>query len=115
MIENTIADAANFLHIDAISCAVPLRIKLDLQLTLIANSLYRLLGQRVDEGLETARCDTLFHKLVRASATIDNRQSSIEVRFRRRANNPFLLNADYARMRPAIPWLDGRTLILRFP
>ena len=115
VIENTIADAINFFHMDALSCAVPLRINFDLQLTLIANSLYRLLGQRVGEGLETARCDTLFHKLVRASATIDIRRSSIEVRFRRRANNPFLLNADYARMRPAIPWLDGRTLILRFP
>lgn len=94
---------------------MPLRINFDLQLTLIANSLYPQPSQRVGEGVEMARCDTLFHKLVRASATIDIRQSSIEVRFRRRANNPFLLNADYARMRPAIPWLDGRTLILRFP
>ena len=93
---------------------MPLRINLDLQLTLIANSLYRLLGQRIGEGLETARYDPRFRKLARASATIDIGQGSIEVRFRRRANNPFLLTADYARMRPTIPWLDGCTLIHRF-
>ena len=45
----------------------------------------------------------------------DIRQRRIEVRIRRRANNPFLPNADYAQMRPAIPWLGGCTLILRFP
>ena len=48
--------------------------------------------------------DTFFQKLVRASATIDIRQRSIEVRFRPRANNPFPLAANYVRMRPAIPW-----------
>ena len=70
---------------DALSCTEPLRINFDLQLTLIASSLYSLLGQRVGEGLNTARCNTVFHKLVRASATIDIRGCSIEVRIRRRA------------------------------
>ena len=46
---------------------------------------------------------TLVHKLVRASTTIDIRQRSVEVRSRRRANKPFLLAADCAQMRPAIP------------
>ena len=44
-----------------------------------------------------------------ASATIEIRQRSIEIRFRRRANNPFPLAANHARMRPAIPWLGDRT------
>ena len=114
-IGNTIADGINFFHMDALSCAVPLRINFDLQITLIANDLNWLLRQRVGEGLETARYDSLFHKLVRASATINMHQHSIEGRFRRRANHPFLLAANYARMRPAIPWLGDGTLILRFP
>ena len=82
---------------DALPCAVPLRINFDLQLTRIANSLYGLSGQCVGEGLETARRDTLFHKLVRTSATINISQRSIEVRLRRRANNPFPLATNHAR------------------
>ena len=60
------------------------------------------------------RRDTLFHKLVRACGANAIRRHGIEVRFRRRAGNPFLPVANYARMRPAIPSLGDPTLILGF-
>ena len=53
VIENTIADAIDFFHMDALSAAVPMRIDLDVQLTLMASSLYRLLGIRVGTGLRS--------------------------------------------------------------
>ena len=84
-IQNTIGDAVNFFQIEVRSSTILLRINFDLQLTFIGNSLYCRLGQRVGVGLETSRCDTLFHKLVPASATIDIRPHGIEIRFRRRA------------------------------
>ena len=67
-IENTIADATDFFHMDALSAAVPLRVDFDVQLTLMASSLYRLLGLRVGEGFATAKARTLFDKLVRATS-----------------------------------------------
>ena len=39
VIENTIADAIDFFHMDALSAAVPMKIDLDVQLTLMASSL----------------------------------------------------------------------------
>ena len=37
VIENTIADAIDFFHMDALSAAVPMKIDLDVQLTLMAS------------------------------------------------------------------------------
>ena len=114
VIENTIADAIDFFHMDALSAAVPMKIDLDVQLTLMASSLYRLLAKRVGNGLEIAKASTIFRKLVRSSASIDITPTEIVVSLGRRANNPLLLAADYAATREPIPWLDNRTLKLRF-
>ena len=76
VIENTIADAIDFFHLDALSAAVPMKIDLNVQLTLMASAIYRILGH----GLEIATPRTLFRKLVRASATIVINADAIVVR-----------------------------------
>ena len=43
LIENGIADSIDFFHMDALSSAVAMKVDCDLQLTLMASSLYRLL------------------------------------------------------------------------
>ena len=50
---------------------MPLRIELDVQLTLMASALYRLLAYRLDERSGTAEPASLFRKFVQASATVD--------------------------------------------
>ena len=114
LIENTIADAVNFFHMDALSAAVPLRIDLDVQLTLMASSLYRLLATRVGERFRTAEPASLFRKFVEASATIDISEDRIDVTLGRRAHNPHLIEAGYADTTNSIPWLDNRPLKINF-
>ena len=114
IIENTIADAIDFFHMDALSAAVPMRIDLDVQLTLMASALYRILGKRVANRLETAKPRTVFRKLVQASATIDIKDTEIVVNLGRRAHNPLLIAAGFAETAEPMPWLDNRTLRLRF-
>ena len=114
IIENTIADAIDFFHMDALSAAVPMKIDLDVQLTLMASALYRILGRRLGHGLEIATPRTLFRKLVRASATVEITADAIVVTLGRRAHNPLLLEAGYADTDTPLPWLDNRTLRIRF-
>ena len=45
-VKNVISDAIDFFRLDALNFAVPLRINVDVQLTVIANVLYRLLCMR---------------------------------------------------------------------
>jgi hypothetical protein len=52
IIENTIADGIDFFQMDALSSAVAMKVNSDLQLTLVASSLYRLLAGRIGCGYQ---------------------------------------------------------------
>ncbi len=54
LIENNIEDGIDFFHMDALSSAVAMKINCDLQLTLMASSLYRLLAVHIGNGYEIA-------------------------------------------------------------
>lgn len=114
IIENGIAESIDFFHMDALSSAVPMKVTCDLQLTLMASSLYRLLAQRVGNGYRTARARHIFRDFVDATATIMITEREILVRYQKRAHNPLLLAAGYDHFRPKIPWLGGRKLSLVF-
>ena len=49
LIENGIADGIDFFHMDALSSAVAMKVNCDLQLTLMASSLYRLARKGIHE------------------------------------------------------------------
>ena len=110
VIENVISDAIDFFHLDALSSAVPLRINVDVQLTIMASVLYRLLGMRVGQGYEQAEARTIYRDLVRHSGKVTVTQNEILVQLRPRAKTPYLAEAGYAELRQKIPWLAGKTL-----
>jgi transposase len=114
LVENNIADAIDFFHMDALSSAVALKVNCDLQLTLMASSLYRLLANRIGRGYEHAKARHLFRDFVDAAALIDIGERDITVHFQKRAHNPYLLAAGLDRQRPRIPWLGGRQLAFVF-
>ncbi len=114
VIENAIADAIDFFHMDALSAAVPMKVDLDLQLTLIAGGLYRLLAVRLGNGKQNAKSRTLFRDFIKAPANVTISDHRITVRLGRRANNPFLLNADYNQTNIAVPWLHNHRLQIDF-
>ncbi len=114
VIENAIADAIDFFHMDALSAAVPMKVDLDLQLTLMASGLYRLLAVRAGNGKQNAKSRTLFRNFVKAPADVTINDDGIDVRIGRRANNPFLLNASHDETDIAVPWLGNRRLRISF-
>ena len=114
VIENSIADGIEFFHMDALSSAVAMKVNCDLQLTLMASSLYRLLGARLGKGYEHAKSAHLFRDFVNATAQIVIDEHEIRVEFQKRAHNPLLLAADFATTEVPIPWLENKTLRLVF-
>lgn len=112
VIENNIAEGINFFHMDALSSAVAMKVNCDLQLTLMASSLYRLLGAKVGNGYAEARADHIFRDLVDATATVTLTETEILVRFQKRAHNPLLLAAGFDTSAVPIPWLGGKKLRL---
>jgi transposase len=110
LIENNIADGIDFFHMDALSSAVAMKVNCDLQLTLMAGSLYRLLATRIGHGYETAKSRHLFNDFIHAGATIALDEREVVVAFQKRAHNPLLLAADFDKTDVAIPWLGRKRL-----
>jgi hypothetical protein len=114
VIENSIADGIEFFHIDALSSAVAMKVNCDLQLTLMASSLYRLLGARIGNGYQHAKSAHLFRDFVNAPAEITIDAQNLRVQFQKRAHNPSLLAVDLHAASPPIPWLQNKLLRLSF-
>jgi hypothetical protein len=114
LIENQIEDGIDFFHMDALSSAVALKVNCDLQLTLMASSLYRLLAERIGQGYEQVKSRHLFRDFIDASAAITITEDRIEVKFQKRAHNPLLLAAGFATTDVAVPWLGSKRLRLIF-
>ena len=114
VIENSIADGIEFFHMDALSSAVAMKVNCDLQLTLMASSLYRLLGARIGKGYQRAKSSHIFRDFVNANAQISIGTGEVLVRFQKRAHNPLLLAADFAKTDVAIPWLARKKLRFAF-
>jgi hypothetical protein len=114
IVENTIEDGIDFFHLDALSSAVALKVNCDLQLTLMASSLYRLLACRIGRGYERAKSRHLFRDFIDATAVVTITEREIVVRYHKRAHNPLLIAAGFAATDAAIPWLGGKRLRLVF-
>ena len=112
LIENGIADGIDFFHMDALSSAVAMKINCDLQLTLMASSLYRLLGSQIGRGYEHAKSSHIFRDFIEATAHVMITEKDVVVRFQKRANNPLLRAVDFDKTNIRIPWLQNKRLNL---
>ncbi|MBW2588801.1 MAG: hypothetical protein JRD92_17965 [Deltaproteobacteria bacterium] len=110
VIENGIAENIDFFHMDALSSAVALKVNCDLQLTLMASSLYRLLAARIGNGYERAEARHIFRDFIDATARVHVDKKEIVVRFQKRAHNPLLKAAGFDETESPIPWLKRKRL-----
>lgn len=114
LIENSISDGVDFFHMDALSSVVAMKVNCDLQLTLMGSSLYRLLGARIGGAYTTAESRHIYRDFVQASADVTITPETVEVRFGKRAHNPYVLAAGFAETDVPVPWWGGRRLRLAF-
>ena len=114
LIENNIEDGVSFFHMDALSSAVALKVNCDIQLTLMASSLYRYFAQRIGNGYEVAKSRHLFQDFVDATASITIDEHAVYVQFQKRAHNPLLIAAGFDKIDTRIPWLGNKRLQFLF-
>ena len=113
LIENGLADAVDFFHLDALSSAVRLKIDFDVTLTEVASGVYRLLGRQL-AGYESAHSRQLFRHFLNTPAQVEIAKDRVEVTLPKRAHNPLLIAAGFGKTTTPIPWWDKRPLALRF-
>lgn len=70
IIENNIADAIDFFHMDALSTTVALKVNFDLLATLMASTVYRVFSSKIGDGYENAKFRRIFRDFISATANI---------------------------------------------
>jgi hypothetical protein len=111
LIENGLADAVRFFHIDALSSSVGMKVDFDMALLVLASGLYRLMANRM-RGYDDAQARQIFRDLIDMSADVAITKREVTVRFHRRAHLPIVLASDLFNKSVRVPWWDG--LSLRF-
>jgi hypothetical protein len=114
LVENSIADAVQFFHVDALSSLVGLRLDLDLQVTLMASALYRLLAEKVGGLYRNAEAKTIFQQLLDVSADVVVNDDRVLVTLHKRSHNPYLLASRLADQPTPMPWFGNKRLSIRF-
>jgi len=111
LIENALADAVRFFHIDALSSAVGFKVDFDMALLVLASGLYRLMARRM-RGYDDAQARQIFRDLIDMSADVAITANDVTVRFHRRAHLPIVLASGLIDKPVAVPWWNGLPLRL---
>ena len=111
LIENALADAVRFFHIDALSSSVGMKVDFDMALLVLASGLYRLMARRM-RGYDDAQARQIFRDLIDMAADVAITERELTVRFHRRAHLPVVLASGLIDKPVAVPWWNGRTLRL---
>jgi hypothetical protein len=114
LIENGLADAVNFFHLDALSSAVALNVSFDVLLTTMATGLYRLLARRL-RGFERAHPRQIWRRFLKSPAQVRLTETEVVVELPRRAHNPILIASGLLEDRTPVPWWSGRELRFEIP
>lgn len=114
LIENGISEAVQFFHIDALSSMVGMKVDFDMQLTLMAGSLYRMMAKHIGGEYVHAQAKTIFRNLLDLSGKVEITPISVVVTLDKRAHNPYLVASDLTNHPTPMPWLGDRKLILQF-
>src|SRR3954469_24282313 len=114
LIENGISEAIQFFHLDALSSMVGLKVDFDLQITVMASTLYRLLADRIGREYAKAQAKTIFRNLRDVSATVQIGGEEVIVTLDKRAHNPYLVASGLADHPTPMPWFGSKMMNIRF-
>ena len=109
LIENALADAVRFFHIDALSSSVGLKVDFDMALLVLASGLYRIMANRM-RGYSDAQARQIFRDLIDMPAQVKVTDLQVTVKFYRRAHLPIVLASGLFNKPVNVPWWRGRSL-----
>src|ERR1017187_2326763 len=109
-----VPEAVQFLHVDALSSRGGMKVDFDMQLTLAASSLYRMMAQRIAREYSHSQAKTVFRNLLDLSGKVEVTATSVVVTLDKRAHNPYLVASGLADQPTGMPWFGDKKLIIQF-
>ena len=108
-VENSIDEAIQFFHLNALSSPILIKINFDVLLTMMADTLYYQLAQSL-KGFEECEAKKIFRHFVDIPAKISVTANEILVKYPLRAHSPVLRTAGLDKWSAPISWLGDRKI-----
>lgn len=102
-----------FFHLNSLSSPILVKVHFDVVLTMIADTLYYLLAQRL-RGFEECNAPQIFRRFIRGKGLVIVDGDDIYVRFPKRAHNPLLRAVPWNKLPDRVSWLGNRKLHLQW-
>lgn len=112
-VENGIAEAVKFFHLNAISSPILTKVHFDVALTMLADTLYTMLARKL-RGFEGCDAPKLYRDFVQGKGTVSVTGSKVTVAFPRRAHNPILRRVPWQNLPGTLLAPRAAALTLRF-
>jgi hypothetical protein len=112
-VENGIAEAVKFFHLNSLSSPILIKVHFDVVMTMIADTLYSMLAHKL-RGFEDCDASTIYRHFVRGKGTIMVDDGAVNVVYPRRAHNPILRAVPWDKLPGSLPAFDQAKLGLSF-
>jgi transposase len=112
-VENVISEAVKFFNLNALSSPILTKVHFDVVMTMIADTLYSQLAQKL-RGFEECDAPTIFRHFVKGKGQIKIKGNEMTVNFPRRAHNPILRNLPWHSLPVKLTCLQEVELSLNF-
>ncbi len=112
-IENSIQENVDFFNLNALSSPVVVKVDFDVTLTLIANSLYKILASGL-RRFEKAKPKKLYRNFIEIPAVVRIADKEVVVSFDKKAHNPLIMEYVNDKQNTLVPWFGNRSLSFSF-
>jgi transposase len=112
-VENGIAEAVKFFHLNALSSPILVKVHFDVLMTMMADTLYSMLAHKL-RGFEDCDAPKIYRHFVRGKGTIMVKDRTVNVIYPRRAHNPILRAVPWNDLPNTLPGLSRAKLELNF-
>jgi hypothetical protein len=108
-VENAIAEAVKFFHLNALSSPILVKVHLDVVLTVIADTLYYMLAQQL-RGFEECNAPRIYRHFIKGKGQVTYDGHELRVRFPRKAHNPIVRAVPWGQLPDKVRWLDNASV-----
>jgi hypothetical protein len=112
-VENGIAEAVKFFHLNALTSPILTKVHFDVVLTAMADTLYYMLAQKL-RGFEQCDAAKLYRHFIKGQGTVSVQDDTVTVTFARHAHNPILRRVPWGQLPATLPAFPGLRLQFNF-
>ena len=109
LIENNIQENVDFFSLNALSSSIIVKVDFDIAVTLIANTLYKILAGKF-KLFDKAKPKTIYRNIVEGAARIHIDSRNAKVIFGKKAFNPLIMDWISRLPQLKVPWMNHRVL-----